>query len=63
MIHFLCGDEPARPALLEQSRERGALQRLKFHLLTPQFDPLLHHRSQARNETLPYLSPYGNHLT
>ena len=54
MIHFLCGDEPACPALLEQFRERGALQRLKFHLLTPQFDPLLHHRSQARNETLPY---------
>lgn len=54
MIHFLCGDEAARPALLEQFLERSALQRLKFHLLAPQFDPLLHHRSQARNETLPH---------
>ena len=53
MIHFLCGDEPAGTALLEQFRERGALQRLKFHLLTLQFDPLLHYRSQPRNETFP----------
>ena len=35
MIHLLCGGEPARAALREQFRERGAFQRLKFHLLTP----------------------------